>query len=97
MGHYYFGLSDEYETIGGTDLPRCGHSIMAIPDGTQHNMCTDLDHGKDRHSLTTPIGPPSNWETASGNGRFAVIMDGTPDNFDYVSHDFNTLFDTVVQ
>lgn len=73
---------------------KCGHSIMANTSSTNNNLCVDgFDHKKD----PTPGAPPT---IASAAWFYALNMSlrvldsptATPDNFDYVSHDFNDAF-----
>lgn len=91
----------------------CGHSMMALTkESGQDNLCVKhtgvpggfTDHLSDPEpgATTLPCPPgvvctPSSWDFAVNNGRAFSEPESTPDNYDYVDHDFNSAIECYIQ
>lgn len=85
-------IDDEY--VGSQD--RCGHSMMGFPWGRMNNFCYGADHATDpAPSGTPPDSGDDCWFEYEDNGFTPWQPSETPDNYDYVNHDFNNAVGVV--
>lgn len=82
----------------------CGHSIMANPFSGQNNFCLKadqtmtVDHPRDGTSGFVPPNTASSWDwILVSSQRVTSIPAYTPDNFDYLGHDFNGAINCAIQ
>jgi hypothetical protein len=85
MAHLFLDLRDEYES--GTIKSQCGHSVMASPVGSNHNLCILTDHGRDGDPTAPPTFEPPAWQKLAGFLPTSITR--TPENYNFQDHDFN--------
>jgi hypothetical protein len=98
LGHYYMCQPDEYTDVSGNSRSQCGHSNMANPWGSNNNYCTSTNHKKDKDPTVGDTTLNNTWDNAATTSPPVVpfSFSGTPDNFDFQTHDFNNALGTVL-
>lgn len=96
LGHLIGWLDDEYCSPSDPDCSPagckfCGHGLMGLAHG--NNLCDDSNHKEDiapNDQCSMGSGPTiSSWSALSANSKIAFIPNETPDNFDYLNHNFS--------
>jgi hypothetical protein len=74
----------------------CGMTIMARRNNV-FNICTDYNHGANKHTTATMQHLNSGQTTASSHGRSNGFMHTMPDNSTFLDYDFDGAVGTVVR
>lgn len=93
FAHYYMKFYDERRRGGKTS---CAHSILGIPWAKINNICTNINHNRDRHpDVDADTRLRSVWEYSAPHFHL-FFFDETPDNWDYREHDFNDVISVQI-